>query len=449
MCRPRTHRRRWVLRSLAGLGAGAGCRAGTDPTFTVPESALTDEVIQVELGGLSPGTTVLFRARSRSQNPRFGGPWEARARFEADESGTISMAEAPAREGTYRGVEPMGLFWSMRPTGTGPGRLPPPALFVPETTGYEVQFTAEAGGESVATATTTRRLFDPRIARAPVEDAGLAGAFFAPPGEGPVPAVVHLHGAGGRPHLATARLLASRGIATLALQYFGEPGPVPDHLVEVPVEYVSRAIGWLRRRDRIKGAVGLVGFSRGGELALLAGSRLDVGAVVGWVPSGIVWEGLEERRQPAGTSAWSVDGEPVPFLELAEANPKGPPTPSLPYYEPALERASEERLAAVSVPVEWTDAPILLVSAGDDRRWPSATLAGRVAARLDAAGYAHMVRHQRNPGAGHYLRLPYLPTAGTTRDVRNVYGGSQVANAEANATAWAETLSFLRRELGG
>ena len=74
------------------------------------------------------------------------------------------------------------------------------------------------------------------------------------------------------PHIYS--LLASRGFATIALAYFGAPG-LPDKLVGIEVEAVERAIRWLDGRADVSGdRVAVIGGSRGGELALLAGSLL-------------------------------------------------------------------------------------------------------------------------------------------------------------------------------
>ncbi|WP_101297268.1 acyl-CoA thioesterase/bile acid-CoA:amino acid N-acyltransferase family protein [Halegenticoccus soli] len=443
--------KREFLRLFGGVGllSAAGCAADADASIAAPRTALTDEPIRIGIEGIEPQSALTVRATARSRN---GTDWEARARYDVSDDGTVSVPGQAPVDGTYEGVDPMGLFWSMRPADADPDRpLPPEVRFVPDEAGYDVDLTAEVDGETVAESTTTRRLYDPAIERRTVDHDGIVGEFFAPPGDEPAPAVVHLHGAGGRPHVATGKLLASRGIATLTLQYFGDPEPIPDALVEVPVEYVETAMTWLRERSRVAGPdVGLFGFSRGGELALLLGSRSgDVGAIVGWVPSGIVWEGLGPGRTPAGTSAWSIDGNPVPFLELADADPGTPPTPGLPYFEPALSAAGDDELAAATIPVEEAEAPILLVSATDDRRWPSTALSDRVVDRLDARGYPHGYRHDSHDGAGHYVRFPYLPTAGTAKDAYNVYGGSREANARANADAWFETLSFLEGALGG
>ncbi|WP_225741359.1 acyl-CoA thioesterase/bile acid-CoA:amino acid N-acyltransferase family protein [Halorussus halophilus] len=444
------------LLGTVGLSTLAGCSGTTtDPQISVPTNALTDEEIRVELDGLESEASVVVRASAQSQNQqsnaKTGGQWESRARFEVGDDGTLVVGEQPPVEGTYEDADPMGLFWSKRPADAkSDQQLPPEAIFAPGEESYEVTLTAEVDGESVAEATTARRLFDPEIEERAIDHGDLVGKLFLPPGSEPAPAILHLHGAGGKPHLATARLLASRGFATLALQYFGDPDPIPDTLSEVPVEYAETAVEWLQEQNRVAGQkLGVFGFSRGGALALLLASRNEnLGAVVGWVPSGVVWEGLSYGRAPADTSAWSVGGEPVPFLELADADPGPPPAPSLPYYEPALSKASDDEIATAAIPVEDADASMYLVSVTDDQRWPSARLSERVVERLDANSYSHKYRHDSHEGAGHYMRYPYLPTAGTSRNQYNVYGGSQEANARANADAWHETLAFFDDALG-
>jgi nucleolar protein 56 len=449
----RGSKRRDCLRLFAGAGllSTAGCSAvptgPSSPSIAVPEAALTDESIGIEIDGLEPGTTLALRASARSQD---GTDWEAHATFDVGDDGMLSVPERTPIDGSYESADPMGLFWSKRPADAKPDRpLPPEALFVPNDEGYEVTLTAETGGEVVAGATTTRRLFDPAVERRAVPEKGIVGEFFTPPGDEPAPAVLVLHGAGGEPFYGTAGLLASHGVAALALQYFGDPEPIPDTLFEVPVEYAERAAAWLRDQEAVAGPeIGVFGFSRGGSLALLLGSRSDaIGAIVGWVPSGVVWEGLYADRTPADTSAWSIDGEPLPYLETADANTGSFPAPPLPYYEPALAAANDDVLAAATIPVEKASAPIFLASATDDTVWPSTALSERVIERLDAKDYSYEYGHDAHTGAGHYIRLPYIPTAGTVESEYIVYGGSQEANARASSGAWFETLSFFQEAL--
>lgn len=69
---------------------------------------------------------------------------------------------------------------------------------------------------------------------------------------------------------------------------------------------------WLGEQEGVAGdRTGIVGASRGGELALLAASLFpEVKAVVGYTPSGIIWEGIGDDGAPA----WTYRGEAFPYL---------------------------------------------------------------------------------------------------------------------------------------
>lgn len=445
--------RRDFLRVAGGAGsiAVAGCSlGGSNPTITVPPRELRDEPISIRVTGLEAHTRASLRSRTRS---RSGTAWGASAVFEAGPDGTLTVGDQRPVEGRYYDrPDPMGLFWAMRPVGADPTEpLAPSVRFVPPADAFDVTLAVESDGTMLAEATTTRLLSDPNIQTVSDSPDGIVGTAFLPPGTEQVPGVIHLHGAGGTPFRGLARLLASRGFATLALQYFGTPASLPDTLRELPVEYVRRAVDWFRKHERVAdGGIGLFGFSRGGTLALLAATLSDhVGAVVGWCASGVVYEGFGPNRTPAGTSAWTVDGEPVPYLELAEADLGPPPTPGLPLFEPPLENTPRDHLDAATIPVEDVTAPIHLVSATDDQRWPSPRLSDRVIARLDSATYSHPYRHEAFEDAGHFIMPPYLPTAGTMRDATHIFGGTPAANARANTVAWRRTKAFLARSLGG
>lgn len=65
------------------------------------------------------------------------------------------------------------------------------------------------------------------------KDDGFVGTLFLPPGEGPFPAVINMYGGIYRGTVVEDRsaMLASRGIASLALAYFGVPG-LPKSYIE-------------------------------------------------------------------------------------------------------------------------------------------------------------------------------------------------------------------------
>ena len=163
--------------------------------------------------------------------------------------------------------------------------------------------------------TTHRVIRDRVVCRAH----GIAGVL-ARPAAGAERAVVVIGGSEGGMHERDAVALAEEGFAALALAYFGAPG-MPDVLVDVPLEYFTRALDLLEAQGFGPGSIGLLGGSRGGEAALLVGSRDErVGSVVSVVGSGVVTPGIDydagrlDAILRSSGPAWTVDGEPLPFL---------------------------------------------------------------------------------------------------------------------------------------
>ena len=141
------------------------------------------------------------------------------------------------------------------------------------------------------------------ITRRPVLQEGLVGTLFHPVTEEPRPAVVTLGGSDGGLAEGTAARLAERGFAALALGYFGVAS-LPSELMEVPLEYFAEALAWLKAQPiGDAGRIGVIGASKGAELALLLGATYatDIRAVVGYSPSSIVWQGFswDGRSFPA------------------------------------------------------------------------------------------------------------------------------------------------------
>lgn len=284
------------------------------------------------------------------------------------------------------------------------------------------------------------------------EDA--AGYLYRGVGEGPHPAVLVVHGSGGAGGCEReyAALLAEHGYTAFCVEYFDAPG-VRDALVGVPLEEFRDAADWLLdRRDVTGEQVGVVGFSRGGEAALLIGSAFDsVGAVAAYVPSGYAWTAPSwmdsvDYDQPS----WTLNGEPVPFVRIdhymrADDDVGAPEAPDGQESATglALDRAAEEEVEAATIAVERIDGPVLLVSGGSDRIWPSDRLASVAADRLDEHDHSHHVEHRSYPNAGHAIRVPYRLDKEDDPAERHQFGGTHAANARASADAWEGTLSIL------
>lgn len=290
-----------------------------------------------------------------------------------------------------------------------------------------------------------------------VQQDGLVAAFARPPaGEAIRGAVVVLGGSGGGLSERDAIGFARAGFAALALAYFGRP-PLPAQLVEAPVETVGRGLEWLiGRPDVQQDRVALVGRSKGGELALLAAATYPdkVNAVVGYVPSPIVWQGVafdRQARRSRPRSSWTIAGEPVPFLPYSRPRGVdmlrmtgmlvGRPTAIRPFYEGALgDSAGVER---ATIPIEGIAAPLMLISGGDDRLWPSSRLCELAVDRLGAHQHPFACEHLRYAGAGHMITPPDLAPECTTTVGRLKMGGSEQANAAASADAWPKVLELL------
>lgn len=273
------------------------------------QTVLFDKRFTTRIVGMKPNRHVTLRARM----PLDGRLWESRTVFRSDADGIVDIASQRPIEGEYRGVDPMGPFWSMRQTT---GEDAAENEYVRETTAI---LTAIIEGEIFGATQVNRVFAAPGVTRASVRENGLVAEFYRPAGVGPHPTLIRVGGSGGGfSGRKSAALLASHGFAVLNVAYFGIEG-LPDTLERIPLEYFEKAIGWLRARESvIDDPLGVVGGSRGGELALLLGVQFPaIRTVIASVPSGVVFPGIPQDFGASGEPpkpAWTLDGEAVPYV---------------------------------------------------------------------------------------------------------------------------------------
>jgi dienelactone hydrolase len=287
--------------------------------------------------------------------------------------------------------------------------------------------------------------------RVDLRDDDLVGTFACPDEGGPFPPVLALGGSDGGIAEVYLNLLVPEGFACLALAYFGT-AHLQRSLVEVPLERVERGLRWLAAHPRAAshdGRVGVVGGSKGGELALLLASLYPdlVGPVVAYAPSSVVWPGIDffnPRNMQA--SSWSRAGQAVPFVPY----PTGvtPATSErglsvLPIYDRGLDNA--EAVDAAAIPLERATGPLLLISGGDDRMWPAARMCGMAMERLSRHGRADAARHLNYPEAGHVL-VPRRNPSAAVPQMPMIFdlGGSFGAANAAHENAWPQVVAHLR-----
>lgn len=403
-----------------------------------PRSALIDAPVALRITGLPPQQEVSLAATVTSA----AGTYRSFAAFLSDVRGAVDVASQAPLSGTYSDPDAMGLFWSMTlAPGTTPASPSPTRVFAVSPP-WAIAFTASVGGTMVASATIERQFVDPAVTRIPVSDQGLVGTLFLPAGPGPHPGILSWGGSSGGYAESQAALLASHGYAALALAYFGVP-PLPENLLNIPLEYFETAITWLQAHAGVNGErLAVVGTSRGGELALLVGATFpQIKAVVGYVPSGVVWPGNDNSGRPQPGPAWIYRGMPLPFVTTARS-----------YF--GTRYADPTDLARATIPVEQINGPVLLISGEDDALWPSTQLAQVAMDRLAQHRHPYPDKHLHYAGAGHLIGQPYRPTTALTAGYNptvgtaEAYGGNAKGYAAAAADSWPQALSFLRDSIG-
>jgi dienelactone hydrolase len=431
-----------------------------------------DQEVCIRVVGLLPQQQILIRAMTQDD---LGRRWTSQAAFRADASGIVDLALQEPVSGSYGGVSPMGLFWSMRLDAQGSNKQM--TFAKKDTSPNRVMLEGVIGGAVVASSellrnfeageTQTRDLEMGADALAGGQDSSggpaIIGKLFIPSRPGPHSVIVVLSGTGGGFDLDKAAVLSRHGFATLALAYFGIP-PLPTWLHRIPLEYFEAALGWLAAQPEIDAQrIGILGVSRGAELALLLATKFPaIHAVAAYAPSSVAWAaGGRDKATGEIIPSWTWQGLPVPFAPMPLRGfmwRSAIPVAVLrrPVMFRNLFRAglrNREMIERASIPVEQMRGPVLLISGGDDHLWPAAEMSEAIVARLKKNNFAHAVEHLHYPRAGHMLRYPYLPT--TSRESGNTYlrgakfsfGGTPEADAEAQTDSWRLTIAFFKSSL--
>jgi dienelactone hydrolase len=411
-----------------------------------PPRSFNDSPVRVRLSGLTPGQTVTLRAN-------LADTYGSYASFVAGDDGSVDLAQHAPVAGSYSQLNPMGLFWTAQ-VYPGVDAFSAPILL----DSYPVTLTLEGGGETLARTTITRVFMDEGATRRKVNEDGLVGVYFRPAGPGPFPALILTGGTDLDPHYSTAAALASRGYAALTLFYYGRQG-LPDELNLVPLEYFEKAIAWLQAQDGVAGdQLGVMGWSAGGQLALLLGATFpQFRTVVAYVPAAVVSEGTLNGGF-SGQSRYTFRGQPLTYVRgsalvnwddafraarQSDADPQSALAATLAGID-----ASSYSDAAISV--ENTHGPVLLISSVDDDAWPSALFAEMAMRRLRAQGHPFADQHLMYEGSGHLIGTPYgpaRPDASLGVETYLASGPTFDGTDRASADSWPRVLQFLAASL--
>ncbi len=365
-----------IAACLAGC-SGALPAGGAIRVDVAPVRSVADQPVSIMVSGLVPGTVASLRLRSTDANDV---PWSSAAAFRVSPAGSIDPAQTAALSGSYTGVSPMGLFWSMRPDR----RAAENDYFWSRDRPLSFELSVVAGGHRQASVRLSRALSATPLSvrRESLREAGFDGEFFSAASvPARRPALLVFGGSeGGMSGTLVAALLAAHGYPALALAYFNAPG-LPAQLSDIPLEYFATALRWLRAQPQVDPRQVLtLGVSRGSEAALLLGAYYPrlVDGVVASVPSDVA---ICSYPNCSG-AAWTLHGRPLPYtLEFDNPHPADDP--------------------AAVIPVERIRGPVFLDCGGADAVWVSCPYARAVMTRLAAHHdtYQHVL--QAYPAAGH------------------------------------------------
>ena len=202
------------------------------------------------------------------------------------------------------------------------------------------------------------------------------------------------------------------GIPALALALF-KTKQTPKELSCVPVEFVEKAIVWLKKQGYQQ--VGIDGTSKGSEMALVAASLFsDLSCVIVCVPSHFVSEGLTgsgKNKAPSGTSCWSYRGRELPYAPYRSRTFN-----ILQMFMREKEmhiitfNRDKDITPEILIPIENIKAPVLMLSSTHDEVWPSYESAVYMEKKLNEIGFPYPHKHIAYKHMSHAVltRLPWI-----------------------------------------
>ncbi|XP_059191442.1 bile acid-CoA:amino acid N-acyltransferase-like [Centropristis striata] len=411
-----------------------------------PSRGLVDEKFIILVRKVFPGFQLTIQALHTCDH---GHSWEAFSHYTANATGTVNVSEDPSLGGTYSGVEPMGLLWSLRPVpGSKPGlRMKKINVQTPMVVKISVYQGHQTEGlvdqVPLAGVVVERWYMAPGVVRIPITEERLSATLFLPSGPGPFPGILDLWGGAGKLVEYRSALLASHGFAAMTLAYLS-PKVVRETGKMVDDTYFEKAYGVLERHPQILSSrIAMLGFSIGASVTL----RMAVYSQVIKLRCAVCISGI--HVQP-------IDRPVVQVLSYFNDDAKTQVTKenhviSRNWVLPITKDPS------LKVDVGRLQCPLLLVVGEDDQNMAAQESALDMKEMMERAGNSHLLTVLLYPNTGHLIEPPFTPFVrfSNFRSVKlpqmgmALLGGEVVAHSRAQEDAWRKTLNFLKESLYG
>ncbi|KAK0145684.1 Acyl-coenzyme A thioesterase 1 [Merluccius polli] len=396
---------------------------------------LYTEPVQVLVDGLRSSQVVTMKARATDDK---GVLFHACAVYKADSSGAVDLRQDPSLGGSYTGVEPMGLLWSLRADALHTKFYKSDSR-KPHVVRFSVHEGEAAAGAALAEATNERLLLTNGVSRRPIKEGNIRGALFVPPGEGPFPAVLDLYTSGGGLSERRASLLANCGFMVLTMVLYGHDAQAK--VTKLHLDYFEEAIQFLRKQPKVMDSgVGVISLSKSGDLALSIATYLPNVKATAWINGCCSNIALPlYYRGSQINSALMYDPHKAVVTESGALN---------------IKHCLHDPLAPENkgslIPIERATGSFLFVAAEDDLNWDSCFFANQMAEKLRRHGKENFEK-VFYPRSGHYLEPPFGPYCPSSFHgvvgTMVAWGGEPKAHATAEVHLWNKIQEFFRTHL--
>ncbi|XP_074660933.1 acyl-coenzyme A amino acid N-acyltransferase 1-like [Tubulanus polymorphus] len=413
-----------------------------------PDNDLIDASLKIEADNIKPLENVTLYSEMHEGGFKFG----AYSYFVTGPDGTLDLTRDPSVGGSYVGVHPHGLLWGMEPL---PGQRPGIRFMKKDVTtpldinfkmfsdhvAYEDIFNEKPSLIPLGNADIKRWYKSANVERTVIRTGRIRGTFFRPVGTGPFPAAIDIYGTNGGCVEHRSALLASRGIASLALAYF-DYEDLHSKVDQLDMNYFIEAVDWLQEQQDVdsRNGIGVVGLSKGAEIALMMTEVCsDITAVVAINPftHTLFW--------PTLIGGHIRPGNPI---KLAKDFTEGSP---FCYKNNAIYPdcdVDDDNRSLIQVEKSDTANFLLIVGQYDLIYHPKSSF--NLVKRLRKHGRQNY-ELLMCPGAGHLLELPHTPVTRYCyfKFLGNVvdYGGEKTLHAKAQENSWNRMLKFLKSKL--
>ena len=405
---------------------------------------LLGEPVRLRVDGLQSGQKVRFTAESANGYSRWKKVFRSTALFIADESGSVSLTRQAPESAVWQGVDPAGLFWSLKSIGE---------LAEAQRPTDEVTISIDIDDDQTVDHTANVVLMRgiENLEESPLGDPFPGAFIMREPSKNPLPTIILLGGSAGHDWSIrrTAPLLASRGFGVVGVPYFspnmfgGGPPVFPDlprDFHEVSIDRLTKIIDAVNKHPELDSdRLAIYGTSKGAEMALAAAERLPVfDAVVAVTPSDVIYEGfkgLGREARPSGGSSFTWKGQPLPYVPMTTLSKaikkhklQGPTRMAK-----AIRKAivDEPNVFAKSrIAVERIQCPIFLVGGGSDE--------------VSDCGYAARRIKESRDQVGNLKTMLFFSEKATHSVGGTAYEPSQAADAKLKSKAFPALIEFLR-----